>query len=435
MKLHKLYKTTLKSDFIILHCYENEKFAFKKEDVVNLDFVEYYGQHEDNDGKGKWQQILEKSRSETYKKLQFFMFWILIPLYLFIFIMTFLHSGWYPREVNVLNAIIFFSIPVLTVLYYLANIIRFSLSASTFENLEINGKTSFILQILDSKNKQYFFKDFRNYPDGNSHIINLLDFFDYHLCSVDSKSIHIKPKNEKSDLQTNYFFKFQFSFKSYGLEHFQSFTFGFLFYCLIFSFCFSETYLISDPWVRFPVYIVIIPFIICMYLLLVLVRGVYEKIKRKTFFNTGGGLALQLNFLKGYEGDHSNFRPLKSTDPNSDKTMIQFNLNNWPHRFISEFNGDILFKERGSKVDLFISTNDGYFEKWWIENFGRGGFPYLTPQKKDLGYKIYKLDDLFYDKFGIEPLTNDLYLNKDLFSFRKEYLNRIAKKKVAVNEN
>jgi cytochrome c oxidase subunit IV len=264
----------------------------------------------------------------------------LIPLYLFIFILTFLHSGWYPREVNELNAILLLSIPALTVLYYLANIIWFSLSPSTFENQKIIGKTRFILQILDSKNKQYFFKGIN---DNRNCIIDLLDFFEYHLCSVDSESIHIEPKNEKSDLQTNYFFKFQFSFKSYGLEHFQSYTFGFLFYCLIFSFCFSETYLISDPWVRFPVYAIIIPFIICMYLLLVLVRGVYEKIKRKTFFNTGGGLALQLNFLKGYEGDHSNFRPLKSTDPNSDKTMIQFNLNNWPHRFISEFNGDILF--------------------------------------------------------------------------------------------
>lgn len=411
MKLHKLYNTTLKSDFIILHCYENEKFAFKKEDVVELDFVNY---HSDSNEKGKWQQILDKSELQTLIKLKFFLFWIATPYFLLIFTADF--------ERGVVFAFMVTSIFILTFLYHLTKIVRISLSSSTYEEDNTYGKISHILQILDSKNNKYFFDVLIN---DSFCLKELLDFFDYQLTSVKSQGIGIETKTNENSQELRYCFNYNFSFKSYGLDYFNSLIFGFFYYALIFSFCFAETYLISDPWVRFPVYAIIIPFIISMFLLRVLSIGIYKKIKRKTFFNTAKGLigskdtALVITYSKGYNRIGVD-RPYFPGDEEADDfDNIRFELKNWAHREELFFEGNLEYNV--APFRLKIITNDDFFEVWWLKNFGKGGE--INEQE---GHKSYYLDNKFYDKFGIESASVDLYNNEKLFSLRNKYLEKIS---------
>jgi hypothetical protein len=413
MKLHKLLNTTIKNDYLIIECSNNKKFALKKDDVVELDFVNYISNSND---KGKWPEIIEKAENKTFRGMAFFLEWIFLPLFLFIGMILF-RKSWVLNETFLLLFCLFVAYGSFFIVYFLLTLVFEVFSLSTYEEKKTIGENKHILQVLDSKNNQYFFE----LPEyKNDCFFDILDFFNYKIYSVNSKEIQIVPKNNDNPQKLNYSFEFNFKYNPYGILNTYRRAFGIFYYFFIFLFFYIESYVLVNPLFKFfPLFIVLIPLIISLLNLILLVRSIYKKIKRGTFIDrtySRDFLGLQDHQDNALTIEYTN-EYLKVDHQNLEKDKVNLYFRNHRNRYnYINFEGKI---EIVNSLFLNIITNDLKFEIWWKENFGKE----LNVEERD-GNKIYKLNEKFYDKFGIRRYSEDINLNNSLLSIISEYPKR-----------
>jgi hypothetical protein len=376
----------------------DESFAFKKEDVIDLEFIDFKRKIK----KTTWSAILEKTRRNMLKSLGFVFLWLFPIIFLTIWVNFDLEQtmNWWLAIVFI--SICAFSLFFVTCLLNLLNIPILFFSNMLFgEEPQGNFTLENNLKIIDTKNITYLFSlNERLFSYNSDKLYGMLDFFNYQLTEISNYGITILNKKNSEKEKFTYNLQVRHEINKYGLDKIWFLTGVFIFYFVIFLYCFFSTFIISGPETNFPTLIVIIPLIFSIASLTQLINGIYKRFKRKTFFNTSRDMEIKFSGSQTFIDEIS--KP-KNTNLISieikDKFILTFEGILNASKINSSWNVNTFSMQ--SEMGYSIYTNDISFEKWWKDNFGLAG---MTKNSETLN--CFTINKDFYNKFGISSFAS-----------------------------
>ncbi len=282
------------------------------------------------------------------------------------------------------------------------------------EDSQRTFKVENTLRILDRKNKTYLFSLGTRWGESmfsynSEKIFSMIDFFDYKLSDISNYSgFTILPKNNSEKEKFTYHLETKHEINKYGLEKIWFLIGGFIFYFVIFLYCFFENYISTGPETNFPTLIVIISLIISLFALIPLIKGIYKRFKRKTLF-PGIGNRMIIKF-SGELKDSSSLYFDNSIDEISEsknKHLISIEIKDIKLTFegvLQLVKAEYLWDDNPAGSCIYmIYTIDKSFEKWWKDNFGSAGME----KNNETSLCCYNISKEFYNKFGIYPVPSD----------------------------
>jgi hypothetical protein len=284
MKIHNIDSFKINGEYIILSEINNSSFVFKKEDVIDLEMVDF-----------------EESNFLTVKPHK--VRWTWVPLLIVLCLGYFILFQIIP--LNVLGGILKFFILMLSPISYFLLLGVFSHLNGFFSeerNPKFKGK---VLRIIDNKKENHYFNfassgyniynfvkfsnndytralGFNSY--GFDNLLEVIKFFDYYVSEVNSINlIEIKPKVDSDEaLPFNLNIQLVSMTNDYGLNI--KSVINFLFNCLLLALFFN------GPWQDFnlPTLLIFLIFTPILIQFIYLIRGLILRINNKTLFRDLG---------------------------------------------------------------------------------------------------------------------------------------------------